>query len=56
MQNLLNKFKATQEYLLKQSENFVVLDIDLNNLSTSLDFMQDYILEKIKDAYINGSF
>lgn len=55
VQNLLNKFKVIQEYLLKRSSNFIVIDIDLNNLSQSLDVMQDYILEKIRRTYISGS-
>ena len=55
VQNLLNKFKVIQEYLLNRSSNFIVIDIDLNNLSQSLDVMQDYILEKIRRTYISGS-
>jgi len=55
-QNLLNKFKTIQDYLVKQSENFVLLKIDLDNFSKHLDFMQDFILNKIKDSYNNADF
>jgi 2-phosphoglycerate kinase len=55
VQNLLNKFKTIQDYLLKQSQNFIVIDLDLNNLSQSLEIMQDYILEKILETYNSGS-
>jgi 2-phosphoglycerate kinase len=53
IQNLLNKFQTIQKYLmgLKEAEYFVHKQTDLDNSSSLLDFMQDYILQKIEDLY-----
>ena len=56
IQNLRNKFKIIQNYLLCQSDNFVKVDVDLNDTSRVLDFMHDYILEKIRNSYAEGEF
>jgi hypothetical protein len=52
----MDKFKTIQDYLLKNSEYFVVKQVNLDNYSELLDFMQDYILDKIKQAYDNNQF
>ncbi len=56
IQNLLNKFQTIQNYLVRNSQEFVIQNIELDKFTNLLDFMQDYILEKIKDAYEEGLF
>ena len=63
LQIFLNKFRTIQEYLLENSKDFVIKEIDLDNVSGLIVFrnlikdqMHDYILQKIEENYKKGLF
>jgi len=46
LQNFMNRFRTIQDYLIKNKGNFVMKEINLDNVSDLIEEMHDYILQK----------
>jgi hypothetical protein len=53
---MFKKFREVQNFLTRNSKNFIKIEMEMDKTSSVVDYIQDYILDKIQDSFDRGEF